>query len=411
MLFLREVKKVVVSIPWLVFVAAVTIGLYSQGVFHFDVDLVSEPQPGENYGMKSAEIPEVIMPEALAKLWEEFCENDYVTYPIGFIKHVKLSESEQAQMAAILSEITGTNADVLLSEGMAGGGLSPEVRGDMDYALFKELMEQADALLGGGSSYEADSLSGYSPVPLTYEEARERYELVLGSDHITGGYARLFCDYAGVMTLSVLPVFLAVILCMKDRSAKMEELIYAREASSLRIITARYLALLTAVMLPVVVLSYLSNAPTWGLYDGMQLDCLAPLKYDLGWLLPSVMTATAVGMFLTELTGTPVAVAVQGLWWLLDLNAGIKSVHAGYALFRLAPRHNSGALSWFRTQDYLDYFEKLAENRLLFAGMSLLLTAFTVLIYEAKRGGRFDAVRWFKGAFSGLGNRKNQSAA
>ena len=45
--------------------------------------------------------------------------NDYVTYPIGFIRHVKLDEQEQAQMAEILSELTGIEAETLLS-GRAG---------------------------------------------------------------------------------------------------------------------------------------------------------------------------------------------------------------------------------------------------------------------------------------------------
>ncbi len=451
MLFWREVKKIVVSIPWLLFVAAVAIGLYSQGVFRFGEERLEKPQPGESYGVKAAEIPEQIMPAALDALWAEFCENDYVTYPIGFIRHVKLDEKEQAQMAKILSEITGIETDVLLAgrtdraqdssgqmtmeiggniqmeeDGEGGyfispaegqpqgkpGEIHPAVRVDMDYARFQDLMRQADDLLGGGSSYEEASLSGFSSLPLTFEEALARYELAVYSDRITGGYARLFCDYAGVMTLSLLPVFLAVILCMKDRQAQMEELIYTRRISSLRIVAVRYLALLTAAMLPVIALSYLSNIPVWGLYEGIRLDYLAPLVYDLGWLLPSVMITTAIGMFLTELTGTPAAVAVQGLWWLVDLNQGFKTVLAGYALFRLAPRHNAGSLTWFRTGDFQEHFADLAKNRLLFAGLSLLLIALTVPVYETKRRrGKVDGKGFFQRALSGMGSRKNQCEA
>ncbi len=449
MLFWHEVKKIVRSVPWLLFVAAVSIGLYSQGVFRFGEERLEKPQPGENYGVKAAEIPEQIMPAALEALWSEFCENDYVTYPIGFIRHVKLDEQEQAQMAEILSELTGIEAETLLS-GRAGedhensgqmtmeiggnmqmepdgdGGLivspadkepqenadefHPAVRADMDYAQFQERMQQADDLLGGGSSYEAASLSGFSSTPLTYEEALERYDLAVRFDRITGGYARLFCDYAGVMTLSLLPVFLAVILCMKDRQAQMEELIYTRPISSFRIVTVRYLALLTAAMLPVVLLSYLSNIQVWGLYKGIRLDYLAPLAYDFGWLLPGVMISTAVGMFLTELTGTPAAVAVQGLWWLVDLNQGLRTVSSGYALFRLAPRHNAGIRSWFRTGDFQEHAADLVKNRLLFAGLSLVLIALTVLVYEKKRRrGKNSGKGTFKRALSGLGSRLHQS--
>ncbi len=61
------------------------------------------------------------------------------------------------------------------------------VRDDMDYARFKELMgnRRADDLLGGGSNYAVDSLIGYGTVPLTYEEAKERYDLAVSSDQVT----------------------------------------------------------------------------------------------------------------------------------------------------------------------------------------------------------------------------------
>ena len=46
MLLLQEIKKIVKSIPYMIFVAAVVIGLFSQGVFRFQDDLLEEPQPG-----------------------------------------------------------------------------------------------------------------------------------------------------------------------------------------------------------------------------------------------------------------------------------------------------------------------------------------------------------------------------
>lgn len=270
------------------------------------------------------------------------------------------------------------------------------VQDGLAYARFQELMGQADQLLGGGSSYAVEALSGYGAIPLTYEEARERYQLAVSSDQVTGGYARLFADYAGVMVMSFLPVFLAVILCMKDQRAKMQELIYTREASAARIVLARFLSLLAAAMVPLMFLSYLSNLQVWGAYSGIQLDYLAPLTYSLGWIMPSVMVSVAAGMFLTELTGTPLAIALQGLWWFYDMNQGIRSLDAGYALLRLAPRHNVGPNAWFRTQEYLDHFQSLVQNRLLLAGASLLLAAATVYLYEAKRKGKIHGNVSFK---------------
>lgn len=450
MLYLKELKKVMCSFFYILFAGALAVALYSQGALYFGDSRMNRPEPDGNYGVVNREIPEMIMPAALESLWQEFCENNYKTYPIGFIKNVRLDEKKQRMVAEIIAEITGEDTEAILGkqaafegtgddgysfnigeelqmdsdgnlifsgardgseeEGKDTGeeGLTIAVRDDMEYGKFAEAMQRVDDILGGGSDYCAEHLKSYGTVEVTYEEAVQRHELTVSRDRITGGYARLFSDYAVAMVMSLLPVFPAVILCLKDRRARMAELIYTREVSAARLTVVRYFALVTAAMLPVLLLSYVSNASVWGLYSGERLDYLAPLKYDLGWIMPGVMMATAVGMFLTELTGTPIAVAVQGFWWLIDINMGFRSVESGYALFRLAPRHNAGEKSFFRTQDYVDNFQRLVANRLLFAGLSAVLIIATILIYERKRRGSLDGGSKIKRALSVLGNRKNK---
>ena len=374
MLFVHELKKTVCSVSYFLFVALITLALYSQGALDFSGDLMQKPRPGGNYGSKNEEIPEIIMPAALQALYGEFVENHYKTYPIGLYKNVRLNAGEQAEIAEILSGLTGLGKDVFLdaqhiaesgggggfvimggdiqSDGNGGfivspGGAGPQdgavaaepelqVRSGLSYQEFKEQMQRVDNILGGGSDYAEESLIGFGTVPLSYEEASARYELAVNSDRVTGGYARLFSDYAVAMVLGIFPVFPAVIMGMRDRRAKMSELVYVREESGARIVFMRYLAVIVSVMVPVIILSYLSNASVWGCYEGIKLDYLAPLKYALGWILPSVMISSALGLGLTELTGTPIAIAVQGLWWFLDINMGYKSVSASYALLRLS---------------------------------------------------------------------------
>ena len=282
---------------------------------------------------------------------------------------------------------------------------------DLTYEEFQNAMARVDTILGGGSQYAADSLISFAEVPVTYEEAVREYELVKEYDRFTGGYARLFCDYAGVMVCSVFPVFLAVVLSMKDKRARMAELVYTSARSSGSIVIVRYLAILCAVMLPVIILSYISNVSVWKLYPGMELDYLAPLKYDLLWLLPSVMIVSAVGMCLTELTDMPIAIAVQALWWFLDTNAGYKTVESAYSLLRLVPRHNADTLSRFCTQDYIDHVPNLIVNRLLMAGIAVLLIIITILIYERKRRGKQYGSHNIKDFITGFSHRRHESAA
>lgn len=406
MLFAKELKKTVCSLVFIVLAAAVFVFGASQDVLNFGQELIICPEPGGEYGMHTKEVPEIIMPAAFERLLFEYEENSYTAYPIGFYKNIRLSEGKRKEMASVLAALTGTEASVIQEmSGEALYGLS--LREDISYEEFLEHMNKADKLIGGGSSYCRTMLKeDFGRVPVTYEEAAAQYELSRSKDRFTGAYARYFCDYMGII-LSVLPVFPAVSLCLKDKRAGIGSLIYSRRVSSLRLIWVRYLAVCLAAILPVLVLAYVSNMSVWMSYEGMALDYLAPLKYTLGWLLPSVMIAAAVGMFFTVLTGTPIAIAIQGLWWFIDLNAGIGEIYGDYGLFRLTPRHNTLG----NTQGFLDGLKDLTINRLLLAGSAVLIVFTAAAVYEQKRRGNLGSGEGTKRLFAAMANRKSKSAA
>ena len=70
-------------------------------------------------------------------------------------------------------------------------------------------------------------------------------------------------------------------------------------------------------------------------------DNLAWLKYDLGWLLPTVMIVISVGMLCTELTETAAGVFVQAAWWFISLMTGATGLSGGNYGWNLIPRHNT----------------------------------------------------------------------
>lgn len=404
MLLGKEIKKTAISITFFVFIIALLAMPFSQDVLNFsNHDVITAPKQGEDYGIQQKEVPELIMPAAFNSLYNEFTANEYIAYPIGFYKNVKLNETDKEKMAEIISTLSGVSVNDLLT---SANYIEVTLSDDISYEEFKECMKQADDLIGGGSNYSENNLLNYSYVAITYEEAVTNYNLIVNEDKFTGAYARLFCDYVGII-LSILPVFIAVAICLKDKRAKMNDLIYVRKTSSFKLILSRYFAIVISVMLPTVILAYISNSTVWGQYSGMALDYLAPLKYALGWLMPSVMIATAIGMFFTELTGTPIAIAIQALWWFIDLNVGVGRLRGVHTLFELTPRHNSLG----NTQIFLDEFHTLVANRLMIAGTALLLVAVTVIIYEQKRRGKFSGYREIKRQGTSLANRKSKYAA
>ena len=404
MLLEKEIKKTAISITFFVFIIALLAMPLSQDVLNFsNHDVITAPKQGEDYGIQQKEVPELIMPAAFNSLYNEFTANEYIAYPIGFYKNVKLNETDKEKMAEIISTLSGVPVNDLLT---SANSIEVTLSDDLSYEEFKECMKQADDLVGGGSNYSENNLLNYSYVAITYEEAVTNYNLIVNKDKFTGAYARLFCDYTGII-LSILPVFIAVAICLKDKRAKMNDLIYVRKTSSFKLILSRYFDIVISVMLPTVILAYISNSTVWGQYSGMALDYLAPLKYALGWLLPSVMIATAIGMFFTELTGTPIAIAIQALWWFIDLNVGVGRLRGVHTMFELTPRHNSLG----NTQIFLDEFHTLVANRLMIAGTALLLVAVTVIIYEQKRRGKFSGYREIKRQSTSLANRKSKSVA
>lgn len=402
MLLWKEIKKTVLSITFAVFIIFLLAFAISQEVLNFSNEIITVPQQGEDYGTQQKEEPELIMPAAFSSLYKEFTANEYIAYPIGFYKNVKLNDTDQEKMAEIISTLSGVPVDDLLNK----SNIKVNLSADISYKKFKECMKQADKLIGGGSNYSENSLLNFSCVKITYEEAVESYNLIASTDKFTGAYARLFCDYIGII-LSILPVFIAVAVCLKDRRAKMNDLIYARKISSFKLILSRYFAIIIAVMLPTVILAYISNSTIWGQYSGMNLDYFAPLKYAIGWLMPSAMIAVAIGIFFTELTETPIAIAIQGLWWFIDLNAGVSRMGGVHTLFELTPRHNVLG----NTQIFLDEFNTLVANRLVMSGAALLFVIATVIIYEQKRRGRFSGYGKIKIHITSLANRKGKSAA
>ena len=107
------------------------------------------------------------------------------------------------------------------------------------------------------------------------------------------------------------------------------------------------------------------------------------LKYDLGWLLPTVMAVVAVGMFCTELTETALAVLVQGVWWFMSVMMGAEGMKGGSYGWNLIPRHNTE----LNYTGFAEEFSQLAVNRLAYVALSLCLAALTIFIYERKRKG------------------------
>lgn len=407
-LFVKECRQMARSlIYWIVVVIMIFDFVTQLG----GSEIAREPQKGqEEYGIHQSDDPEVIMRNTLGNLAEEYYQGHYTTYPIGFAKTVTPDEKEEERIGEILEEATGLDKDgigKIMKEyysvnSIAATGMPLEPAESMTYDRFRELMDEVDDILGGGSNYGEQYLAGNGMEPMTYEDALEEYHLLVEKDRLSGGYARLFSDYM-VIFMGILPVFLAATRELRDRRAQMQELIYTRRVKSMTIIGSRYLSIIVMLLIPLFLLSLmpLAECIKAAAAEGIRVDYLAYVKYILGWILPTVMIVTAVGMFLTDLTDTAVAVLVQGAWWFVSAFTGVQGIDGGAYGWNLMPRHNTE----LNYKGFHDGFSRLASNRILYASLAIVLVMLTAWMYSQKRRGRLN----IRGKI--LADRKSKSKA
>ena len=149
---------------------------------------------------------------------------------------------ERSRRSKILEDTTGLSTEeletcyeewvksqtVAMEDGsymMVGGNFVLEPKEGLAYDTFLTDMHKVCEILGPGSGFTEEGIRQNAMVEMTYEDALEEYNNLLEKDGLTGGYARLFCDYMGII-LAVLPVFVAVTREIRDKRAQMKELLY-----------------------------------------------------------------------------------------------------------------------------------------------------------------------------------------
>jgi len=346
-------------------------------ITQMDPTVIVEPFPDrDDYGMCYTTDETVIMERTLETLIMEYAQGKFSTYPVGFYKGVIPDEPAMQRIGAIISDLTGLQEKQWLNEAPVS------VRKDLEFSEFKVQMAEVADLIGPGSSYTEEKLR-QAEIPMTYEQAHREYEDVCRKDHVTGAYARLFCDYIGII-LGILPAFFGVARVLRDKRSKAVQVIYTKAVSSATEISARYLAMALVMFVPVLLLSCfaMSQAVYNASAIGVAPDYLAYVKYSVVWLLPTILFVTALSYMIAELTENVLSVLLCCAIWFLAvfLNSSGSLTHAGW---NLIPRFNAlGSTELFFTM-----LPQLVKNRLFYSVVSLLLVAVIVFLHERKRKG------------------------
>ena len=394
-LFLKECRKIAKSLVYYVYLAAFVLFITGQMSDVEWTEQLSEPQPGqESYGYGYSSDERMVMQSGLETLLREILANRFATYPFGFYKAVTLNEEELEVLKRAMEQCTGMEFEQMIEEsnayGMEISQMGTEyaeaemwhipIRENLSYEEFEQVMEKACEIVGSGSYYEKSSYEKRGVAALTYEDALEHYRELCEEDRVSGAQMRLFCDYASIF-LAILPVFVGVSACLKDKRAKAAELIRSRSVSGAALIGCRYLANVVMCFVPVLLCALLMQMPC--VYAagqaGIEADILAFVKYSFLWLLPVIMVVLGAAFLITEATETILAIPVLLAW-------AFGSVFSAATLmgdfgWKLVTRWNTFG-SYGR---YAEELEQLYRNKGMYTALAVILVLLTVAVYEKKR--------------------------
>lgn len=393
-LLAKELKITFTSLTYWVVVMFLGVFLYSQ--IGTDMTPLKKPEPNqESYGIAPTKDKEQIQAQTYGNLLTEYSFESFTTYPFGFSKDVRLSDSEQDQVRKILENASGKSIDELqklfeeyskkLQTSTAPDVFAIPLAEGHSYQKFEEDMEKVSSLLGKGSSYEKDWYLSSASKKMTYEDAKKEFESIVRKDHVTGAYARIICDYLGII-LAVVPVFIGATVLLRDRRSKSQGVICTRSLSSARLIGTRYFSAVLLMLIPV--LLFCINPALQAMFSadkiGASGDLLLFFEYIAGWTLPTILAVLGISFLITELFGGIAAVVVQiGLFFWQLSAVGMNLV--GAVGFNLIPRFNTvGSRTVFE-----DIFRQLVVNRVFWSGVGMICLLLTIFIYDFKRkGGR-----------------------
>lgn len=294
---------------------------------------------------------------------------------LGFPVEVKLKAKEKEALAAAAAQLD-------------------EILKAPDSYTIDEVYNVAESLndqLGGNSMYQ-QGLSNFSSAIESAEEAVQaqeadiaRYKAKVEAGELLPGAARYFCDYLS-LPAGIFPVFLSAFLLLRDRSSRMNELIYSRRVSPVVYVGSKLIAqagMLSFVYLVLAVLGAWQTADALGI-TGQTGEAIAIfLGYTAWWLLPTLWASVAFGMFGSMLFRRGIVpVALQIIWWFLS----VLPLMGSYGLYRLFIRFNS-------PNDYNLYREwadEIALNRGFYLALTVLLAVGAAWLWERNRS-RLDS--------------------
>ena len=199
---------------------------------------LKQPEPGKNdYGIGRATDKHAIQQQTIFSLLQQYNSKGFNTYPFGFLKTVTPSKSDKATIKEILERATGKSVAELNQAQSNLAIENPQIdqialaekfvlAKDYTYPAFEKDMRKVEELIGKGSDFSKNVYLNQTQRQLNYEEATKNFQTTLTKDRVSGAFARMTCDYLGLV-LALVPVFIAATVVLRDKRAQSQLVIHS----------------------------------------------------------------------------------------------------------------------------------------------------------------------------------------
>ena len=343
---------------------------------------LKQPEPGKNdYGIGRATDKHAIQQQTIFSLLQQYNSKGFNTYPFGFLKTVTPSKSDKATIKEILERATGKSVAELNQAQSNLAIENPQIdqfalaekfvlAKDYTYPAFEKDMRKVEELIGKGSDFSKNVYLNHTKRQLTYEEATKNFQTTLTKDRVSGAFARMTCDYLGLV-LALVPVFIAATVVLRDKRAQSQLVIHSKRISSFK------LPVILFSLLPAIQSVYVAQK-----YQHVG-DLLLFYQYIIGWSLPTIVAVIGISFLITTVFNGLVSVIFQLGFWLLSLMSNGRNI-VGSVGVNLIPRFNTvGSREVFE-----QIFSELVINRVLWFALGLICFLLSCVIFDRKRKGR-----------------------
>lgn len=388
----KEIKYQLTNITFYGFFVVVLLMFFSQLGIPVKEDLALPTQSEKFYSTEKIIDNDEKMKKIYLLLNKNYSDGTVLKYKFSFGYNSSLTDIQRTYLKAVIYKIytidTNVQENYLITETNKNDTFDDEtnLKLNVSYDEFLDILKDLDKNLGGNTIYSDPEKYRIYYKEISLTDAEKVFSDVMENDKFTNAYGRFFADYLGI-TAGFFPVFLSGFILAREKKKKDYEKTYKSKISFNKYLMARYIGLCICIMGCYFILAtYATIAYSKFALDlNCIIDKMAIYKYTFGWIGPTVLFTTALGILISAIFNEAILVIVCQLALCFS---SIRNLIGQYGLTKYIIRFNV----FGENDSYLNFKSAIIQNRIFYTVFSfviILLSSYIWIRLKEKKSENF----------------------